>query len=461
MAVEGSTMKKPPADLFKKRSATNEFLVSSSDETPAKDKRGAPHPDGGPEENTDLAAAFPDMQGRQGLKRAVETEFGSVAPICVVAVRVASEGAPPDAAEENGSPSESLTAVLGPVVDICRDRGGVWARIGSRRFAFAFPRLDARSGREITERMQATLPADGSAALTAGIAVYPTANETRPQTVDNAEKALEHAGFFGAGSVTEFDAVSLNISGDRRYQAGDIQGAIDEFEKGLRLDPCDTNLLNSLGVCYGVIEQYAQALTAFETAIWLAPEEIMPVYNQGFVFLHQGRTRQALEAFLAAEAMEPGIFEVVFHIGQIHMDNGQPDQARPYLEAAVRANDRSAAAYRHLGACLDMLGLTKEAVQAYKAVVKIHPEDAASLSMLGWLYARRGESLDVASVLCEQSVCIEPENGLFRHRLGRVYLDLGKLDVALAEFELAAALGHDSRAMIEETQDRMMASKAS
>jgi tetratricopeptide (TPR) repeat protein len=454
-------MKRTPSDLFKKRSATNEFLVSSSDETAAKNDGETTRPDSGPDQNADLAASFPDMLDRHRLKRAAETDFGSVAPICVIAVQLASGNGQLDAPDEKGSPSENLTAVLGPVAAVCRECDGVWARIGNRRFAFAFPRLDSEEGRKMAERMQATLPADGSVTLTAGVAVYPTANETRSRTVDNAEKALEHAGFFDPGNVTEFDAVSLNISGDRLYQAGDIRGAIDEFEKGLRLDPCDTNLQNSLGVCYGVLEQYREALTAFETAIWLAPEEIMPVYNRGFVFLRQGRTRQALEAFLAANAMEPDVFEVVFHIGQIYMDSGRHDQARPYLEAAVQANNRSAAAYRQLGACLDRLGLTKEAVQAYKAVVKINPEDAASLSVLGRLYAKRGESLDVASVLCEQSVRIAPENGLFRHRLGRVYLEMGRLDVALAEFELAAALGHDSRPMIEETQDRMMASKAS
>ena len=454
-------MKRTPPDLFKKRSATNEFLVSSSDETVAKNNAGPIRPDSDTDEGNGLAACFPDMMDRQGLKQAVEIEFGSIAPICAVAIQLAIEDRHLDAPDEKGNPSESLTAALKPLVAVCHDQGGIWARLGNRRFAFAFPRLDGEEGRKMAERMQATLPADGSVSLTAGVAVYPTANETRAQTVDNAEKALEHAGFFDPGNVTEFDAVSLNISGDRLYQTGDIRGAIDEFEKGLRLDPCDTNLHNSLGVCYGVLEEYSQALAAFESAIWLAPEEIMPVYNRGFVFLRQGRTRQALEAFLTADAMEPGIFEVVFHIGQIHMDSGRHDQARAYLEAAVQTNDRSAAAFRQLGACLDALGLTKEAVQAYKAVVKINPEDAASLSMLGRLYAKRGESLDVASALCEQSVRIAPENGLFRHRLGRVYLELGRLDVALAEFELAVALGHDSRAMIEETRDRMMAAKAS
>jgi tetratricopeptide (TPR) repeat protein len=89
--------------------------------------------------------------------------------------------------------------------------------------------------------------------------------------------------------------------------------------------------------------------------------------------------------------------------------------------------------------------LTKEAIQAYKRAVKINPADAESLSLLGRLYTRLGESLDVAAVLCEQSVRLSPDDGHFRHRLGHVYLKQGKLDHALAEFELAVALGHDSQ----------------
>ena len=105
--------------------------------------------------------------------------------------------------------------------------------------------------------------------------------------------------------------------------------------------------------------------------------------------------------------------------------------------------------------------MTKEAIQAYKRVVKINPADGESLSILGRLYAKRGESLGVASALCEQSVRLSPDDGVFRHRLGTVYLNQGRLDLALAEFELAVTLGHDSRQQIEETRDRMMAARAS
>ena len=203
------------------------------------------------------------------------------------------------------------------------------------------------------------------------------------------------------------------------------------------------------------------ALNAFDNAIWLSPREVMPIYNKGFILLLKGNLEQALECFMEADTCEPNVFEVIFHIGQTLVEMGDNEKARPYLEAATLANNRSGPAFKSLGACLDQLGLTKEAIQAYKSVVKINPGDAESLSLLGRLYTERGESLDVASVLCEQSVRLAPDNGLFRHRLGHVFLNQGKLNHALAEFELAATMGHDSQPQIEETQNRMTASRAS
>ncbi len=447
-------------DLFSKRSTTREFLFTRSDDrVQAADGEFADDRCGiGNGWSTDR---FGDMLDRETLVATIASTYDGVARLCVVAVRIVPSGSPATPLPGEPPTADELADMIDPLVTLCREQGGIWARLGRCRFAFAFAHVDESGGRRLAGRMQQALAGDGTVGLTVGVAAYPTANDTRSETVGNAEKALVHAGFFGPGSITGFDAVSLNISGDQHYQKGDIQGAIDEFQRGLRLSPSDTNLLNSLGVCYGVLGDYDKALATFEMVIWLAPQELMAVYNKGYVLLCQGQPEQALECFLAAEALEPGVFEVVFHIGQLYMEGGQAQQAKPYLEAASRANNRSGPAYRHLGACLNQLGLTKEAIQAYKAVVKINPQDAASLSTLGRLYTERGESLDVAAVLCEQSVQIEPDNGLFRYRLGHVYLQQGRLDTALAEFELASALGHACRLEIEATQDRMMAAKAS
>jgi tetratricopeptide (TPR) repeat protein len=456
--MEGEWMAGHASNLFKNRSTTQEFLFSHSDDI---------LDDGGSQEvltSRECAAApspgahFSDLQNRQGLINAIGTHMASASTLCAIAVKI---GWPAGEKEDQVIQKAITEETMHLIAALCRTHKGSWARIGPDRVACVFPHLTAADGHVLAQQLLDALPEAEEPAITMGIAAYPTINFARTEIVENVEKALEHACFFGPGTITGFDAVSLNISGDRYYQAGDIDGAIGEYKKGLLLDPADANLHNSLGVCHGVLKDFDNALSAFENAIWLSPQEVMAIYNKGYILLLKGNREQALECFLKADACEPDVFEVTFHIGQTLLEMGATERARPYLEAATLANNRSGAAFKSLGACLDELGLTKEAIQAYKSAVKINPCDAESLSLLGLLYSERGESLDVASVLCEQSVRLSPDNGLFRHRLGHVFLNQGKLNHALAEFELAAAMGHDSQPQIAETQDRMTASRAS
>ena len=79
---------------------------------------------------------------------------------------------------------------------------------------------------------------------------------------------------------------------------------------------------------------------------------------------------------------------------------------------------------------------------------------------LGWLFAAEGESLEIATLFCKQSVVIIPDNGLFRHRLGRLYLRADRLEDALIQLKEATRLEFDSTAYIEQIENRRV-SKAS
>ncbi|WP_419655961.1 tetratricopeptide repeat domain protein [Desulfosarcina variabilis str. Montpellier] len=441
-------------DLFHNRSATRDFLVSHTDDIIHEGEPG-PHP-------AALTADLPDLLDRQGLEKAIETQMASATSLGVIAIHIEPPLTEKSSSEESINDQQE-TMVADPIVSIVTHPSagkGIWGRMGPDRFACAMAGLNEKDAQALAETLLQSGKKTGNIDITIGMSVYPTLHYTRRQTLENAEKALDHSAFFGPGTITLFDAVSLNISGDRRYQTGDIEGAIDEFKNGLLIDPANANLHNSLGVCYGVLEDYDRALAAFEKAHGLS-EDVMAIYNKGYILLLKGENGQALTCLLEANAREPDVFEVVFHIGQIYMEMDQAGNARPFLEAASRANNRSGAAFRNLGTCLDKLGLTKEAIQAYKSAVKINPEDTLSLSTLGRLYTKRKESLDVAVVLCQQSVRLDPDNGHYRHRLGEAYLSQGKLEDALSSFEAAVKCGHDSHSRVEETQDRLLAAKAS
>jgi len=288
-----------------------------------------------------------------------------------------------------------------------------------------------------------------------GLASYPSVNFNKRQIIENARKALDHATFFGPGSTVAFDAVSLNISGDQLYQEGDISGAIKEFNTGLQLDPSNANIHNSLGVCYGVLSAFEKAIEKFEAAIWLDPKEIMAIYNLGVVNLLMDKKDKALELFLEAGGVGEDVFEVAFETGKLYLETGEPEKAKEFLEKAVSLRPESGIGFRYLGQCYAALNNTDEAVSAYKKAVKLNPNDANSLSALGYLFELQDENSEIATLFCQKSIEISPENGLFRHRLGRLYLKQNRFEEALKEFIEATKLGHDSVQFVEMIQERL------
>jgi tetratricopeptide (TPR) repeat protein len=66
------------------------------------------------------------------------------------------------------------------------------------------------------------------------------------------------------------------------------------------------------------------------------------------------------------------------------------------------------------------------------------------LSSLGWLYDQKEKNRDVSLAFCRQSVEIAPDNGLFRQRLGRLYMKRDFPEEALKEFKKADKLNCES-----------------
>jgi len=102
-----------------------------------------------------------------------------------------------------------------------------------------------------------------------------------------------------------------------------------------------------------------------------------------------------------------------------------------------------------------MVSRPDAAVSAYKLAIKHNPSDASSLSALGDLFDELGENPEISAMFSRHSVEIEPENGLFRNRLGLLYLKQDRLQEAMEEFVLAKRFGHDSTEQIKLTQHRL------
>lgn len=440
-------MKHDQQELFHDRSLSRQFLFSRTDSR----QMGNKADDGLALDLGELKRKFPDILHNRSLIDHAMKALDSSLQFGAMVVQI-------DKPSHKDKPSD-INHILIDVAEtidlICGSNNGIWGQTGSSMFGCFFPEADEHLCRDIVKKIKRNLSKNGNKTVTIGIALYPSINFDKDKILDNAHKALNHAAFFGPNSTVFFDAISLNISGDRLYQEDDINGAIEEFKTALMLDPLNVNVHNSLGVCYGALAAFEKALEHFEQAIQIDPGEIMALHNAGIVNILTNNKDKALELLLKAESMGEDIFEVAFQTGKLYLKKEEFGKARHLLEKAVKLRPKSGTAFRYLGECYAAVQMTDEAVSAYKKSIKLNPNDAYSLSALGHLFDLQGENSEITTIFCQQSVDIAPENGLFRNRLARLYLKQNQLKEALTEFEKAHDLGHDSMEFIKKIQDML------
>ena len=347
--------------------------------------------------------------------------------------------------------NDVIADLAGTIGEICKESSGIWGLVDHATLGCFFPGTGEIQCLSLNKKIKEHLSKKCGETVSVGVAVYPTLSYTKNSILENAQKALAHADFFGADSCVAFDSVSLNISGDKFYQAGDLEGAMNEFYLALKLDENNVNVHNSLGVCYGIKEDLEKALSEFKTAIRLDPKEKMAIYNAGYIYFLKKEFATALEYFQKAEQIDDMVFEPTFQTGRIYLELNQTENAKKYLEKATGLNSKSAAAFRLLGDTYTNLDRISDAITAYKTTLKLYSEDAEALSALGYLYEIQGKNADIALMFCRQGIEIDPENGLFRHRLGRLYLNRNWVEKALDEFQKAQELGYKSDEYIAKT----------
>lgn len=439
------THKKP--GLFQSRSSSQQFLFSKTDPKPKNKKEK----DRLLFDSNILSKTFPDILAGETFIGHAMSALDSETKFTAMVIRI-DKLKHKDKKTESDHTVDLMVDVAKTIDKLCKSENGMWGQLDQGLYGCFFSDKNETAALELSKKIQKNLAKLRKETVSIGAASYPTIDFNKEQIIDNARKALDHAAFFGPDSSVSFDAVSLNISGDDLYQKGDIDGAIDEFKTALLLDPSNVNVHNSLGVCYGVQKTYDKALEEFEEAIRLDPDEVMAIYNAGLVNMFLGQKDKALEYFLNADSKEECIFEVAIQTGKLYLEMNKPEKAKIFLEKAVRERPESGLAHRFLGDCCTAMNMTDDAVSAYKKAIRQNPNDADSLSALGYLFDLQGENPEITTIFCQQSIDIAPENGLFRFRLGSLYLKRDQLEDALEQLQKANALGYDCKDLIKKVK---------
>jgi tetratricopeptide (TPR) repeat protein len=327
-------------------------------------------------------------------------------------------------------------------------KGAHLGRYAPDTLGILMPGADAETAQTRASELITLLADTTQRALRAGVAVHPCLGFEASDILDNAAKALVHAGFLDPGAVVPFDAVSLNISGDTLFAQGRISEAVAEYERGLGLTPDEPNLLNSLGVSYGHLGQMDKAMSHFEKALEAAPDDFMAHYNLGYALMGQGRLAEARQRLEASLALEANHADTIFQLARLAQGEGRLAEALDLFTRAAEVPECRPAVHRHLGEALAASGQLSEAEDAFHKAVKVNPNDAAALASLAEMYLHRQANLEIVLSLTRKALELEP--GAARHM--RI---MAKALISLERWKEAAALLE--QAVIQHPKDPFLA----
>ncbi len=295
---------------------------------------------------------------------------------------------------------------------------GIWESLDETSFILAFWNYEnEKKAASIIISLKDGLSKGLKADVLVGTAQFPYHDFPRSKAIANALKAIDHAAFFGPDTQIQFDGLSLNICGDRLYLLNQYDLAIKEYEEGIRIKPRDTNLINSLGVCFAVSGDLDKAKDQFEAAMKINPEEIMVIYNIGLLHQINDNPDKAVAYLRKAHAVSDSVFEVELLLGHLLFKKDQFKKALPHIDAAGRINPKSGLVFRIKGEIFLSQNEPEKAAQEFNTAIKLNPSDAVSLSGYAKSLEVQKKNLGIALTFAKNSIALEPGNPLFKERL--------------------------------------------
>jgi tetratricopeptide (TPR) repeat protein len=240
---------------------------------------------------------------------------------------------------------------------------------------------------------------------TIGIAAsyQPAAGSSR--TTVAALWAFMHADLLGNGSVAIHDSLTWNVRGDEILSWGDLPGACRNYRLGLKSEPLNANLLNSLGVCLAELGRTKEAINAFSRAANTSPGNFMALYNLGGVCFQKGDLRSAEKALKKARALKPEDMRLAGRMAEVLIESSRAKEALEVLGPFVDRHDQPVpgAIFRILGKAYRVLNRWQEAKTSWQQAIKNNHEDSESMALLALGYLEETHDWETAAKLGQQA----------------------------------------------------------
>ena len=192
--------------------------------------------------------------------------------------------------------------------------------------------------------------------------------------------------------------------GNALVREGQVEEAIVHLQKALEIDPGYAEAYNHMGSALMKKGQAGEAIAYYQKAVQLNASYADAYNNLGVAFLRNGQVDEAIAHYRKAVAINPGSAEMQYNLGNVLAREGNWADAIECYQAALsteRDSVKAAKVRNNLGAALEKLGKSDEALEQFSQALRINGNYPEAHCNLGRMLAQRGRRDEAVAHLRE------------------------------------------------------------
>jgi tetratricopeptide (TPR) repeat protein len=171
----------------------------------------------------------------------------------------------------------------------------------------------------------------------------------------------------------EWAAVEADRAGTTAYRAGDIAGALAQYDEAVRSNAADVTARANLAQVLVRLGRTTEALPHLDYVVEQKPAEWAPRFNRGRAYAQLSRWDEARRDYEAAAAIFPDDHVTLFNLGLVHRKAGDHAAAAAAFERVVALSPDDPSFLVTLGAEYQALNRHEDMRRVFERYLEVAP----------------------------------------------------------------------------------------
>lgn len=220
---------------------------------------------------------------------------------------------------------------------------------------------------------------------------------------------------------------------------GDVQGAVEDLQSAIEIDPETEELRFFLAQIYGELGRVKEARRTVEDVLIRNPASVKAHQVLGNIALGSGEPAVAVEHFRKVMEIDPDNEVVPLKLSIALIRLGEAGAAIEELKRLIADQPDSRAGRLTLARLYRDMDLNVLAEEQYRYLIEELDGAGQAYLDLGYMYEEQRE-FDRALQLFEEALHDNPHNLALRHHIARIYVGMKRYEEALNQLQQIVAL---------------------